>query len=467
MLWPTGAWTKHWVGASSRSVNANTQARGLRIGASGVTSKGYYRRLARFQPPKSLFFMASKAVYSAVAIVGMAALSGAAWWYQSKPQGPKEMVGGHGPTVGGSTTSAPPRIAGVEVAKVMRTTLQDDAQSVGSLRSRQSVMVRPEVAGRVKTLGFKDGAQVRKGQLLVQLDDTLQRAELSQAQAQLSIAEANFKRNQELLAQNFVAQRVLDESAANLQVVQAQLSLVQARLGRMAIVAPFDGTVGLRAVNVGDYVKDGADLVNLEDIGSMLVDFRLPERYQRKLRPGQVVELALDAFPGQAFKARIEAVDPLLDANGRSVGVRAVLPNTGGERTGGSGGAPLRPGMFARVTAIFGVNDAALVVPEESLVPQGGKQFVVLVVAPSDVPAASNVPANTEWVSKRQEVKLGVRRQGKVEVREGLSEGQTIVVAGQQRLQRDGTPVRIVELGKGGAASAPASSASAPRASGG
>lgn len=349
----------------------------------------------------------------------------------------------------------------------MRTTLQDDAQSVGSLRSRQSVMVRPEVAGRVKTLGFKDGAQVRKGQLLVQLDDTLQRAELSQAQAQLSIAEANFKRNQELLAQNFVAQRVLDESAANLQVVQAQLSLVQARLGRMAIVAPFDGTVGLRAVNVGDYVKDGADLVNLEDIGSMLVDFRLPERYQRKLRPGQVVELALDAFPGQAFKARIEAVDPLLDANGRSVGVRAVLPNTGGERTGGSGGAPLRPGMFARVTAIFGVNDAALVVPEESLVPQGGKQFVVLVVAPSDVPAASNVPANTEWVSKRQEVKLGVRRQGKVEVREGLSEGQTIVVAGQQRLQRDGTPVRIVELGKGGAASAPASSASAPRASGG
>lgn len=409
--------------------------------------------------------MASKAVYSAVAVVGIAALSGAAWWYQSKPQGPKEIVGGNSPVAG---SAAAPRIAGVEVAKVTRTTLQDDAQSVGSLRSRQSVMVRPEVAGRVKALGFKDGARVRKGQLLVQLDDTLQRAELSQAQAQLSIAEANFKRNQELLAQNFVAQRVLDESAANLQVVQAQLSLAQARLGRMAIVAPFDGTVGLRAVNVGDYVKDGADLVNLEDIGSMLVDFRLPERYQRKLRPGLVVELAMDAFPGRAFKARIEAVDPLLDANGRSVGVRAVLPNTG-EQAGTAGDAPLRPGMFARVTAIFGVNDAALVVPEESLVPQGGKQFVVLVVAPSEVPATNNLPTNTEWVSKRQEVKLGVRRQGKVEVSEGLSEGQTIVVAGQQRLQRDGTPVRIVELGKGpvAAASAPVSGASAPRASGG
>ena len=139
-----------------------------------------------------------------------------------------------------------------------------------------------------------------------------------------------------------------------------------------------------------------------------------------------------------------------------------------GDQAVAGGGAPLRPGMFARVTAIFGVNDAALVVPEESLVPQGGKQFVVLVVPPSEVPSAANLPANTEWVSKRQEVKLGVRRQGKVEVTEGVSEGQTIVVAGQQRLQRDGTPVRIVELGRGPApaASAPAS-APAARSSGG
>lgn len=448
--------------------------------------------------------MASKAVYSAVAFVGIAALSGVAWWYQSRPQGPKEVLaaGANSQPGGKSVSTAPTRPAGVEVAKVLRTSLQDDAQSVGSLRSRQSVMLRPEVAGRVMRLGFQDGAVVRKGQVLVQLDDTLQRAELSQAQAQVSIAEANFKRNQELVAQNFVAQRVLDESAANVQVVQAQLSLAQARLGRMAIVAPFDGTVGLRNVNLGDYVKDGADLVNLEDTGSMLVDFRLPERYQRKIRQGQTVELALDAFPGRLFKARIEAIDPLLDANGRSIGVRAVMPNTGGEAAtpapsaqgapsadkkpvvdkkpaslgakpagagkGGAGSGPLRPGMFARVTAVFGVNDAALVVPEEAIVPQGGKQFVVRVVAPSEVPAATGLPAETEWVSLRQEVKLGLRRQGKVEIQDGVSEGQTIVVAGQQRLQKDGTPLRIVELGRpaaspAGAASAPVATASAAR----
>jgi membrane fusion protein (multidrug efflux system) len=340
----------------------------------------------------------------------------------------------------------------VEVAKAERATLQDDAQSVGSLRSRQSVMLRPEVAGRVKELHFADGARVRKGQLLVQLDDTLQRAELSQALAQVSIAQANYKRNQELVAQNFVAQRVLDESAATLQVAQAQQALGEARLARMAIMAPFDGTVGLRIANLGDYVKDGADLINLEDTSTMVVDFRLPERYERKVKLNQVVELALDAYPGRTFKARVQAIDPLLDANGRSVGLRAALPNQ-------QGSAALRPGMFARVTAVFGVNAAALLVPEEAIVPQGGKQYVIKVVAPAAAPRATNLPANlptdTQWVSLRQEVKLGVRRQGKVEIESGLTEGQTVVVAGQQRLQRDGTPLRIVELGKP-AAPAPA-----------
>ncbi len=503
--------------------------------------------------------MASKFVYGLVAVVGIAGASGAAWWFQSKPKGPNEMTG---PGANGAVAGAPaaassaPRAAGVEVAKVEKISLRDDAQSVGSLRSKQSVMMRPEVAGRVKELGFTDGGQVRKGQLLVQLDDVLQRAEVSQALAQLSIAKANLKRNQELLAQNFVAQRVLDESAANLQVVEAQLALSCARWSRMAILAPFDGTVGIRVVNTGDYVKDGADMVNIEDTSSMFVDFRLPERFQGKLKAQQTVELALDAFPGRAFKARVEAIDPLVDANGRSLGVRAVLPNTAGEpvnagrRPGAEGGtpnaaaggpkpasssaaaagakpaqrpaaalranapragasegpaakgtdgngcptesmataasgrapgaapvkpgaaagvrsggnqAPLRPGMFARVTTVFAVNEAALVVPEEAIVPQGGRQFVIKVVTPDDVPAAARgpLPSDTKFVSLRQEVKLGTRRGGKVEITEGLAEGQSIVVAGQQRLQRDGTPLRIVELGRPpqGAASAPASPA--------
>jgi multidrug efflux pump subunit AcrA (membrane-fusion protein) len=332
----------------------------------------------------------------------------------------------------------------------------------------------------------------------------------------------------------------------------------------------------------------------------MYADFRLPERYQGKLRVRQSVQLQLDAFPGRLFKANVEAIDPLLDVNGRSVGVRAVLPNTMGEplpqaggRPGGPGGAaaaapggkpgqavnasaagkpagqgaasrgadtagnksrvaggtqqrgaaagqpeggrvagrrlaadavgcvstddvalvndggrqgvaavpgaatsasgttrgpadapatrgqggaarpaPLRPGMFARVTIVFAIKEAAIVVPEEAIVPQGGRQFVIKVVEPAQsATGEQKLPPDTKFVSLRQEVKLGARQQGRVEVIEGLAEGETVVVAGQQRLARDGTALRIVDLGRpaprgtGGApatASATASDAMAP-----
>ena len=198
--------------------------------------------------------MAKKIIYPLVAILGIAAVSGAAWWYQSKPTGPKEMVAGSGAAPAGAPAipasgPAVPRAAGVEVAKVETMSLRDDAQAVGTLRSRQSVMLRPEIAGRIKELGFADGARVRKGQMLVQLDDALQRADLRQALAQVSIAKANLKRNEELVAQNFVAKRVLDESAASLQVAEAQLGLSCARLSRLVLLAPFDGTLGIRNIN--------------------------------------------------------------------------------------------------------------------------------------------------------------------------------------------------------------------------
>ena len=412
--------------------------------------------------------------YTFFAGLGIVLLGALAWRYPSKP-----VVG---PEIASAVvTAAAQKPVGVELAVVQRVTLQDDVQSVGTLRSHQSVMLRPEVAGRVQALGFSDGARVRKGQVLVQLDDTLQRAEVKQAQAQVSIAQANHQRNRELVAQNFVAQRVLDESAAALQVAQAQQTLADARLSRMAITAPFAAQVGMRAVNVGDYVKDGADLLNLEDPSTMLVDFRLPERYAQQIKTGQLVELVLDAFAGRIFKARVQAIDPLLDANGRSVHVRAVLPNTPGvpidqaalasrvQRVSHAPeSAPLRAGMFARIRAIFGVNTAALVVPEEAIVPQGGKQFVIKAVplAASGAPTvAGGAPAqpssapDVAWVSMRQEVKLGVRQAGKVQVLEGLNENQAVVVAGQQRLQRDGTPLSKLESA-GGAASAVPSAAS-------
>ena len=331
--------------------------------------------------------------------------------------------------------------------------LTDDTQAVGSLRSRRGVVLRPEVSGRITQLNFTDGQRVRKGQVLVQFDDQLPLAQVAQSQAELSIAQANQKRNEELVAQNFVSQRSLDESAANLQVAQAKLSLAQATAARLRILAPFDGIVGIRLVNVGDYLKDGADIVNIEDIDAIFVDFRLPERFQTKVKQGQIALLDIDALPGKKYTAQVQAIDPLIDANGRSVGIRACIDNRQ---------LQLRPGMFARVNAVFGVRDNARVIPEEAIIPQGGKQFV-LKLLPG--PAGSS-PATR--ITKRVEVKVGLRSPGKVEILEGLDVGDTVVTAGQQRVQRDGSSVTLADLpGSGrpaGAASA-ASAAPAPMAS--
>jgi membrane fusion protein (multidrug efflux system) len=243
------------------------------------------------------------------------AAGAAAYWLQNK--GAAYATTDARAASAGLPTAAVPLSAAaiaVEVARVEKRSLQDDAGSVGSLRSRQGVMLRPEVAGRIVRLGFVDGQPVRRGQL-------------RQAEAQVGIAQANHLRNQDLVAQNFVAQRVLDESAANLEVAQAQAALSRTRLARMKITAPFDGIVGIRNVSLGDYVKDGADLVGLDDISSVFVDFRLPERFLTRVKPQQAVEVVLDAMPGKPLQAVVEAVDPQLDANGRSLLVRARLPN--------------------------------------------------------------------------------------------------------------------------------------------
>lgn len=370
--------------------------------------------------------MASKAIYSVVAVLGIAGLSGAAWWYQNKAPAKAASTGASQPAAGARPT--------VEAARVTVVKLVDDAQAVGSLRSRRSVVLRPEVSGRITQLNFTDGQRVRKGQVLVQFDDQLPLAQVQQSLAELSIAQANQKRNQELVAQNFVSQRSLDESAANLQVAQARLSLARATAARLKIVAPFDGIAGIRLVNPGDYLKDGADIVNLEDIDAVFVDFRLPERFQNKLKRGQTALVDMDALPGRKYTAVVQAIDPLIDANGRSVAVRACIDNRQ---------LQLRPGMFARVNAVFGERDNARVIPEEALVPQGDRQFVIKLVPG---------PEAQTWIARRVAVQVGIRRPGQAEITSGLESGDMVVTTGQQRLQRDGMTVRVVDLSQPAAA---------------
>lgn len=370
--------------------------------------------------------MPSKTIYPVVAVVGIALVSGLGWWVQHRP-------GGGATEAAGATVDAragATRPPSVEVARVEATQIADDAQAVGTLHSRQSVVLRPEVSGRVTSINFRDGERVHRGQVLVQLDDQLTRAQVQQAEAELSIARANHKRNQELVAQNFISQRSVDESAANLQVAEAKLALAKATAARMRIVAPFDGIAGIRSINVGDYLKDGADIVNIEDIDAIYVDFRLPERYQTKVRRGQQASVEVDALPGKTFTAMLQAIDPAVDANGRSLAIRGLIDNRS---------LALRPGMFARVTAQFGVRDNASSVPEQAIVPQGGRQFVYRLV---------DGPDQDTKIAQRVEVKIGLRRPGRVEITDGLRAGELVVTAGQQRINKDGMPVRVVELGR-------------------
>ena len=379
--------------------------------------------------------MAPKVIYTMLAVAGIAAASGAAWWYQQPgPAGGASSAAAVAASPGAAKPGAAATAPSVEVARVATATLSDSAQAVGSLRSRQGVVLRPEVSGRITQLNFTDGQRVRKGQVLVQFDSQLPQAQVQQSLAELSIAQANQKRNQELVAQNFISQRSLDESAANLQVAQAKLALARATAARLSIVAPFSGIVGIRQVNVGDYLKDGSDIVNLEDIDALYVDFRLPERYQGKLRRGQTAMLEIDALPGQRYTAQIQAIDPLIDANGRSVGIRGCIDNRA---------LQLRPGMFARVNAVFGVRDNASVIPEEAIIPQGAKQFVIKLL---------DGPDGLSRTTQRVEVKIGLRSPGGVEILEGLAPGDTVVRTGQQRIQKNGTVVTVVDLANSAAA---------------
>lgn len=399
-----------------------------------------------------------KKVHTTLVALAMAAAVAGAWWLQNRSAAggtpaAAALVTPDAAAKPGATAAArgagPGGVAGggavaVEVKQVRVMRLEDEALTVGSLRANQGVMLRPEVSGRVQRLGFSDGQRVRKGQVLLQLEDGLQRAQFQQADAQAAIARTNLQRNRELVAQNFVSQSVVDQAGAALDVALAQVALAQAQLERMKVLAPFDAIAGIRNVNLGDYVKDGADLVQLEDLSSMWVDLRLPERYAGRLRVGQSVSLTVEALPGATLTAAVAALDSQLEANGRSLLVRARLANPGGQ---------LRSGMFARARIVFGVREAALTVPEEALVPLGDQQYIVKVVD-----GAQGKPQGQRLVAR-----IGTRVPGQVEILEGLKPGDRVVVAGHARLMRaEPQALRIVEVGGEAAAASAASVPSAP-----
>ncbi|MCM8594561.1 efflux RND transporter periplasmic adaptor subunit [Accumulibacter sp.] len=359
-------------------------------------------------------------VVVAAALVGIAGLGYVSYVGFRQPVGssPPPAAGGVAePRPGGAAVPGGQPPVRVETARVEAAELAVEASAVGSLRSNESVVLRPEIAGRIASIHFRDGVAVGKGALLVALDSATQAAELDQAKANLGLAQANHQRSEDLFARKFISRQALDNAQAALKVQDAALSLAQAKFDKTRLRAPFAGIVGLRQVSVGDYVKEGQELVNIEDIGTLKIDFRLPESYLPQLRPGQRLEVSSDALPGQVFTAVLEAINPLVEAGGRAISLRAVLPNDQ---------ELLRPGMFVRVRLLFGQREKALLIPEEAVVPDSAAPYVYRVV---------------DGFARRTTVRTGLRRGGAVEVTEGLSTGDEIVTAGQLKL-REGAPVR-------------------------
>ena len=314
----------------------------------------------------------------------------------------------------------------VELGKPEKLIWQKSVLAVGSLRSDESVMVRAEQSGRITALNFTEGQPVRAGQVLVQLDDSVARAELEQARANQKLGKAKFDRAVELKQRNFISGQAQDEAENVMRVADATVSLGVAKLAKLTIKAPFSGTIGLRTASTGDYVKDGQDIVNLEKTDPIKVDFKVPEIFQSKIKVGQPLSVALDALPAQAFTGKVVAVNPQLDTAGRAVVLRAQMDNRSGV---------LKPGMFARVRLTLADTGEAVVVPEQSVAMQGEDQIMFKVI---------------DGRAMRTKVEVGQRRDGKVEIIEGISGGDTIVIAGWQRL-RDGAAVRSAGGGGGGA----------------
>jgi membrane fusion protein (multidrug efflux system) len=360
----------------------------------------------------------NKAVLGTAAVAGIFLAAAAGYWF-GQHRAPKAADGA-------AVSSAASRAADatkvnaitVDVIKVARAPMPQTITAVGSLRSDESVMLRPEVAGRINAIQFREGQPVTKGTILVRLDPVVNQAEVQQARANLTLAKSKFNRAVDLAKQNFISGQARDEAENNLKVAEAAVSLAEAHLAKTEIRAPFSGVIGLRSVSVGDYVKEGADMVNIESIDPLKVDFRVPETFFRQVQTGQPLSIALDSFPGKLYDGKVIAVNPLIDAAGRSVVIRAQV---------GNNESRLRPGMFARVRLVTKDAHDALVVPEQAIVPEGDEQYVFRVI---------------DGKAVRTRVETGQRRDAKVEIVKGLGIDDVVVIAGQIKL-RDGVPVAI------------------------
>lgn len=379
----------------------------------------------------------NKTVALLVSTIVVFLIGGGAYWLGTKNASSAPKPSGAAPAAPAAAPKGPggPPPVAVDAAKVKLQTLPTSITAVGSLRSDESIVLRPEVSGRIAEISFSEGKPIAKGATIVRLDQSVQRAELAQAEANLALANSRVERARDLHKKGFISSQALDEAESTYKATAAAQQLSAARLSKLELRAPFAGVVGLRQVSIGDYVREGQDIVNLEKIDLLKVDFRVPEQFHKQLAVGQSLQLNLDAFSNRTFEGQVFAINPLLDANGRAVVIRARVKNPDNR---------LRPGMFARVRLLTNDSKESMVIPEQAIVALADEFFVFKLA---------------DGRAIRTKVEIGQRSTGIVEVLSGLAATDSVVTGGQPKL-RDGARVQIATLD--GAPLAPTSTASVP-----
>lgn len=313
--------------------------------------------------------------------------------------------------------SQPPPPAIIASAQVTLESWEPYLAAVGSVVATQNVYITTEVAGQVQKILFESGQSVEAGDVILQLDDSVDQAELAGLITRVELAKLQFDRNAKLIKDRSVSQSEYDRLHADLGIAEATINSKRAVVGKKNIRAPFGGRLGISDVNLGQYLSPGVRIVSLQTLDPVYVDFMLPERHFDLISSGQKVLVSVQAYPGKVFEGAVTAIDPGIDPGTRTLRARATLQNPD---------HLLRHGMFAEVRTALPLRDNILTLPRTALTynPYGESVFLI---------TSQNGASKVE----RRQVKSGELRNGRIEIIEGLEAGDKVVSAGHQKLRND------------------------------
>ncbi len=301
-------------------------------------------------------------------------------------------------------------------------------EGIGTIMAVKQVTVAPEVAGRVTQIMFEAGQTVKAGDPLVQIYDAPDRADLVNYEAQERLAQVNLGRARTLAQKEFGSKQAEDQAQMALDQARAGIAHTNAVIVQKLVRAPFAGELGIRQVNLGQYLNPGNPIATLTDLDTMYVDFTLPEQASAKLKIGQEIDVAVDAFPNRTFAGKLTTVEPQIDPQTRAIKVEATIPNAD---------HALRPGMFANARVVLPPQHDVVTVPETAIeyTPYGTSVYIIKPVGKDD-------KEHVKYIATQSFVKLGERRDGNVAVLEGLKPGEMVASSGQLKII-NGAPVRL------------------------